>query len=131
MRHALTTRFVLIVAAVAVLAAVLFAILANLPTDVTARTDVILELEADVANGPALYNEITQPSCASCHTLSDAGAESDRASSLDSLRPSARITIDSLVGGTVRAHDAQSYEHDLTNQEIADLAVYIEQVAGD
>ncbi len=51
--------------------------------------------------------------------------------SLDALRPSARLTIDSLVAGTVRAHDAQGYEHHLTNQQMADLAAYIEEVAGE
>jgi len=130
MRHTLTTRFVVVAASVAVLAAVLFAVLANLPADVAARTDVVLALEPDVANGPALYSEFTQPTCATCHTLANAGAQSDRASSLDALRPPARVTIESLVGGTIRAHDAQRYEHNLTNQQIADLASYIEQVAG-
>jgi cytochrome c6 len=131
MRHALTTRFVLVAAGVAVLAAALFAILANLPTAAPDRTEVILGLEPDITNGPALYNEVTQPPCAVCHTLRDAGAESDRASSLDVLRPSARLAIDSLVAGTVRAHDAQGYEHHLTNQQMANLAAYIERVAGD
>jgi cytochrome c6 len=130
MRHALTTRFVVIAAVVALLAGALFAVLANVPGGGPDRTEVILGLEADIANGPALYNEITQPACAACHTLADAGAESDRASSLDALRPSARATIDSLLRGTVRAHDAQGYEHVLSNQEMADLAAYIEQVAG-
>ena len=130
MRHTLTARFVFVVAGVAVLAAVLFAIVANLPSDAPARTDVILALEPDVANGPALYGELTRPTCASCHTLQDAAAEADRASSLDVLRPSARETIESLVEGTIRTHDAQGYAHNLTNQQMADLAAYIEQVAG-
>lgn len=130
MRHTLTARFVLVAVGVAVLAAALFAVLANLPTDVTSRTDVILALDPDVAKGRALWNEFTQPTCATCHTLKDAGAGSDRASSLDALRPSARETIESLVGRTIRAHDAQRYEHNLTNQQMANLAAYIEQVAG-
>lgn len=131
MRHALTARFVLVVAAVTVLAAALFAVVANAPTETPDRADVILSLDADVGNGPALYNDLSRPTCASCHTLRDAGAQSDRASSLDTLRPSARVTIQSLVAGTVRAHDAQGYEHALTNQQLADLAAYIEEVAGD
>jgi cytochrome c6 len=130
MRHTLTTRFVLVAVAVAVLAAVLFAVLANLTSDPPSRADAILALQPDVANGPWLYSEYTQPTCASCHTLADAGAESERASSLDTLRPSARMTVESLVGGTIRAHDAQNYVDNLTNQQMADLAAYIEQVAG-
>jgi len=47
------------------------------------------------------------------------------------LRPSARATIESLVGGTIRAHDAQNYVNNLTDQQMADLAAYIEQVAGE
>lgn len=130
MRRTLTTRVVLVVAVIAGLAAVLFAVLANAPADVPRRTDVILTLDPDIANGRIVYLDLAQPSCASCHELRDAGAESAGALSLDALSPSARAIVESLVGGTVRAHDARGYEHTLTDQQIADLAAYIEGVAG-
>ncbi len=130
MRHTLTARFVLVAGVIALLAAAVFAVIANQEDGGVSRTEVVLGLDPEVANGRDVYNTIAQPSCASCHTLQDAGAESDRASSLDVLVPSARDTIDSLLAGTVRAHDAQGYEHHLTNQQMADLAAYIEAVAG-
>jgi cytochrome c6 len=130
MRHALTRKFVMAATAVAVFAAIVFAVWVNVANGERDRTDVILGLDPDIGNGRAVYNEIARPACAACHSLVDAGAVSDRASDLDVLRPSARVTVESIVAGTIRAHDAQDYADELTDQQIADVAHYIEEVAG-
>lgn len=130
MRHALTTRFVVITTVVVVAAVALFAVMSNTTGDFVSRADVILGLEADIDNGRSVYTAIADPACGDCHTLADADVVSDRASDLDVMQPSARVTVQSLVGGTIRAHDSRGYEHALSNQQIADLARYIEAVAG-
>ncbi len=130
MRHAMTTRLVIGVAVFALSAAAVFGVLTNLPRDAISRTDLILGLDPNPANGLDLFNGATQPSCAECHALRDAGAESELASSLDVQQPPARVVVDALVAGTVAEHDAEGFEHNLTNQQISDLAAYIEEVAG-
>jgi mono/diheme cytochrome c family protein len=116
--------------AVAVFAAIFFAVWVNLANGERDRADVILGLDPDLGNGRAVYNEQSRPACATCHSLVDAGAISDRASDLDVLQPSARVTVESIVSGTVRAHDAQDYAEELTDQQIADVAYYVEEAAG-
>jgi len=130
MRHLLTRQFVLAASAVALFAVVFFAVWSNLVDREVDREAAILGLDVDLENGRLVYMEISQPACAACHSLSHAGAVSDRASDLDVMRPDARITVQSLIAGTVRAHDAQGYAEVLTDQEIADVSRYIEEVAG-
>lgn len=133
MRHALTTRFVIVAAVVMLAASVLFATLANVVDEDAApdRTDEILGLDADIERGRDIYTDVAQPACASCHVLVEAGiTEADGGPSLDDLEPSAEVTIRSIVGGTVPAHDEQGYQHTLSNQQIADLADYLEEAAG-
>jgi mono/diheme cytochrome c family protein len=131
MRHALTTRYVVIATIVLVVASGLFALFANIGGPGTEdRTEVILGLEPRVEEGRDIYTDVTRPACASCHSLADAGVDTSGGPSLDDLAPDAEATIRSIVGGTVPAHDDEDYEHSLSNQQIADLAAYVEQVAG-
>ena len=129
MRQALASRIVRSVTVALLALAGLFALLSNATGE--SRVAEVLGLDADLAHGEALYMEISNPTCASCHSLSHGGAESNIASDLDELRPSARVTVQSLIGGTTPQHDREDYRHDLSNQDLADLARYIEAVAGE
>ena len=128
MRQACATRLVRSVTVALLALAGLFALLANVTG--AGRVDEVLGLDADHERGEALYMEVTNPTCASCHSLSHAGAESIIASDLDETRPSARVTVQSLIGGTTPEHDREGYADELSNQDLADLARYIESVAG-
>ncbi|MFO8076538.1 MAG: c-type cytochrome [Egibacteraceae bacterium] len=128
MRQAFATRLVRGVTIALLALAGLFALLANVAGE--GRVDEVLGLDADRERGETLYMEIANPTCASCHSLSDAGAESIIASDLDETQPSARVTVQSLIAGTTPEHDREGYRHELSNQDLADLARYIEAVAG-
>ncbi len=129
MRHALASRLVRVVTLALLGAAVLFAAWAN-SAGGGDRVDQALDLEADIEHGQQLYSDLTNPTCASCHSLRDAGATSNIASDLDDFQPSARVTIQSLIAGTTLEHDREGYADELSNQDLADLARYIESVAG-
>ena len=128
MRHALTARFVIIVLAVTLLMAALFAVIANLDPAME-RTDELLGLEGDVEQGRELYMDNAARSCAACHAVPALGIESENGGPpLDAVDTDARTTIASIVEGTVGAHDAQDYADVLTDQQIADIAAWVEDV---
>jgi cytochrome c6 len=131
-RHQYTRRLVVALSALLVVAVVLFAVVAlQQEADVAVdRVEVILGIDADLEEGERLYVETTTPPCGACHTLAAAGAQSPRASSLDELRPTAREVVVSILGGHIRAHEAQDYRLDLSDRQLADLARYVEQFAG-
>lgn len=128
MRHGLIDRLVMIVTLTLVATGVVFAFAAN--SSGQNRTDAVLSLEPDVERGREIYVEDAQPTCASCHTLSDAGARSDVASNLDELEPSARATVESILSGSVAGHDREDYVNSLSNRDLANVAGYLEAVAG-
>lgn len=128
MRQNLIDRLVVIMSALLVGSSLVFALAANASGG--GRVDAVLGLDADLDNGRELYIEF-EPSCASCHSLRDADATSVIASDLDELQPSARVSVQSLLGGGIAGHDRENYEHILSNQQIADIVRYIEQVAGE
>jgi cytochrome c6 len=130
MRHEYTTRLVIGMGAVLLAAAVLFAVVARPGPDRADRTDEILALEADPDAGAVVFLTATQPSCGACHSLAAAGVESERASDLDVLQPRRSRVVDSIVPGTIRAHEAQNYRTELSPQQIADLAAYIAVATG-
>lgn len=127
MRRRLIDRLVVALSVALVAASAVFALAAN--SSGGGRVEAVLELTADVDQGRELYNEL-EPSCASCHSLRDAGAVSQVASDLDDLQPTARETAQSLLGGGIAGHDRQGYEDSLSNQDIADVVRYIEGFAG-
>lgn len=129
MRHGLIDRLVVVLSVVLVAAGALFALGANVSGE--GRVEAILELEPDIERGREVYNEIAQPACAACHSFRDAGASSVIASDLDELQPSARVSAQSLIGGGISGHDREDYEHELSNQDIADVVRYIERFAGE
>ena len=93
------------------------------------RTDEILGLEGDVEQGRELYMENPARSCAACHAVPALGIESENGGPpLDAVDTDARTTIASIVEGTVGAHDSQGYADVLTDQQIADIAAWVEDV---
>lgn len=128
MRHQLTQRLATSVGGLLIAAAVVFALLANAAGD--DRLERVLALDGDVAHGRALYDELATPTCAECHSLADVGAESRIASDLDEFQPTARETAASLLSEAIAGHDRYDYHDTLSNQDLADLAEYLEQVAG-
>jgi cytochrome c6 len=130
MRHVFTTRAVIAMAVILVVAAAAFALLAREDATDEDPLERILALEIDLESGRAVYTEIAQPTCASCHSLADAGAVSDRASDLDVMAPTAEQTILSIIAGTIGAHEAQDYRTELSDQQIADVAAYVEEATG-
>jgi cytochrome c6 len=130
MRHAYTTRLVIGMGLVLLAAAVVFALVARSGPERSERTDEILALAADADAGAVVFTTATRPSCGACHSLAAAGSRSERASDLDELRPSRSDVVESIVGGTIRAHEAQNYRTELSDRQIADLAAYIERATG-
>ena len=93
------------------------------------RTDEILGLEADVENGRALYLDNEARACVACHAVPAEGLEADNGGPpLTAVDTDARTTIASIVEGTVGAHDSQGYADVLTDQQIADIAAWVEDV---
>ena len=93
------------------------------------RTDEVLGLEGDVEQGRALYMDNAAQSCAACHAVPALGIESDNGGPpLTAIDTDARTTIASIVEGTVGVHDAQNYTDVLTDQQIADIAAWVEDV---
>jgi cytochrome c6 len=131
-RHEMTTRFALVVTAVLLLAALAWVGLAGTLNDAepTARSDRILALEPRTEEGRDLFTDTPGRACASCHSLAAAGVETDDGPSLDDLEATAATTVASLVEGTVPVHDDEDYGNLLSNQQIADLAAYLEEATG-
>ena len=81
----------------------------------------------DATAGKEVFTSTADPQCASCHTLSDAGATGTVGPNLDDLKPDA-ATVQSQVesgGGAMPSYDGK-----LTEQQIADVAAYVSSVAG-
>ncbi|MGY6499458.1 MAG: c-type cytochrome [Acidimicrobiales bacterium] len=130
MRHTYTNRLAATMTVLLLGACVVFAFAAVDSPGRSDRVASILEIEPDLADGRQLYIEGTTPPCAQCHALADAGADADRASDLDRLGSTRREVVVSIVGGQIGAHEAQGYRIEMTDRQIADLAAYIEDVAG-
>ena len=93
------------------------------------RTTAILGLEGDIDTGRELYVDTPNRACASCHAVPAQGIQSDNGGPpLTAVDTDARTTIASIVEGTVGAHDAQDYTNVLTDQQIADIAAWVEAV---
>lgn len=128
MRHALTTRFVIVVTALLLLVVIAWAGLARIAAEDVGevRVDEILAVDPSIDDGRDLFVDTPGQACASCHSLAAASIDADDGPPIDELEPAARTTIESLVSGTVPVHDEQGYGTILSNQQIADLAAYLE-----
>ena len=79
--------------------------------------------EGDAAAGEAVFKD----NCATCHTLSAAGASGTVGPNLDDVKPDAE-TVKTQVengGGAMPAFKGQ-----LTDQQIADVSAYVAENAG-
>jgi len=85
------------------------------------------EAQGDPVAGKEVFLSIASPACASCHTLSDAGATGTVGPDLDSLAPTYdRVLKQVTNGGAVMP----SFGGKLTEQQIQDVAAYVSSVAG-
>jgi cytochrome c6 len=87
------------------------------------------EPEADprLALGRQVFTELSQPTCAVCHTLEDAGASGQIGPNLDQLKPDAQRVAAAVTNG-VGVMPAQ--EDNLTDEQIQAVAYYVAQVTG-
>ncbi len=78
----------------------------------------IAALDGDLANGEVVYDD----SCASCHGAAGSGGSGP---ALDGESEGTEEIIDIILTGE---GDMPSFEGDLTDQEIADVAAYVESL---
>lgn len=77
--------------------------------------------------GRKLFTSGAAPSCATCHTLRDAGATGEIGPVLDELKPDEARVVQALRNGL---GVMPSFRDKLSDNEIALLARYVSQVAG-
>jgi mono/diheme cytochrome c family protein len=131
-RHLYTQRLAYLMTAVTLTAAVVFGAIASRTEPAGGdRIDQVLELEADPDAGLEIYTTVATPTCGSCHSMAAADAVSDRASDLDQTRPDDRRVVVSLVTDGIGAHAAQGYRSMLSDQQVADVAAFVAERAGD
>ncbi len=83
--------------------------------------------EPDHDAGRALFTETSQPPCAVCHTLADAGAEGEIGPNLDSFKPSVeqvRTAVTSGIGVM------PAFSETLSEEQIETLSAYVAEVTG-
>jgi mono/diheme cytochrome c family protein len=133
MRHQLTTRFVIVLSAVLVVAAVAWAGLARTvgSADDADRTETVLGLTGDVDRGRELFLDTPGRACASCHSFAALGVDADGGPPIESLDPTRQETIASLLAGTVPAHDEYEYGQVLSHQQVADLTALLHEADDD
>lgn len=73
-----------------------------------------------------MFLEVSQPQCALCHTLADAGASGGIGPILDELKPTADRVRTAVVNGIGPMPPNAS----LTREEIEAVAIYVSTVAG-
>ncbi|SEA76166.1 c-type cytochrome [Rubrimonas cliftonensis] len=81
----------------------------------------------DLAEGRRLFVEGTEPACAICHSLADAGAEGEIGPSLDELRPDAARVARAVRGGV---GVMPAFQETLSEDQIAAIAAYVARAAG-
>jgi mono/diheme cytochrome c family protein len=87
------------------------------------NTEPTLTVPPEYANGdPAAGKEIFTTSCASCHTLSDAGATGTIGPNLDEAQPELELVVDRVVNGKGAM---PPFKGQLTDKQIADVSAYV------
>ncbi len=94
-------------------------VLAGLASVTGARAD---DQTAELALGKQVFTTLSNPRCAVCHTLKDAGAEGAIGPGLDELRPTAERVQAAVLSGV---GIMPSYGGTLTDEQIAALARYV------
>lgn len=86
-------------------------------------TEETTATEADLAAG----KEIFSASCASCHTLADAGASGSVGPNLDDSQPPLDLVVDRVTNGR---GGMPAFSGQLDEQQIQDVSAYVSSVAG-
>lgn len=86
-------------------------------------------LSADAASlelGRQIFLQLSEPPCAMCHTLADAGSEGTVGPALDVLKPNSEQVVAAVTNGI---GVMPPYET-LTKEQIEALALYVSTAAG-
>jgi len=85
--------------------------------------------EPPAAGGDAAAGEqvFTSAGCVTCHTLADAGATGTVGPNLDEAKPPAELVVERVTNGKGAM---PSFEGQLSETEIADVAAYVSTAAG-
>ena len=83
-----------------------------------------LDLKGDATAGKSVF---TSAGCASCHTLSDAGASGSVGPNLDDAKPPSELVVERV---TLGKGVMPPFKGNLTDQQIADVAAYVSTAAG-
>ena len=78
----------------------------------------------DAAKGKEVF---ASAGCGSCHTLADAGTSGTVGPNLDDGKPSADLVVERVTNG---AGVMPSFQDQLSEQEIQDVAAYVSSAAG-
>jgi mono/diheme cytochrome c family protein len=79
--------------------------------------------EGDATAGKAVFTE----NCGSCHTMADAGTTGTVGPNLDDAQPSLEKTVSQVKSG---GGAMPAFEGTLSEQQIADVAAYVSENAG-
>jgi len=79
------------------------------------------------AVGKEIFTSVAQPSCATCHTLADAGATGTVGPNLDTAKPSSDLVVDRVTNGL---GGMPSFSGSLSEEEIQEVAAYVSAAAG-
>ena len=82
-------------------------------------------LEGDPVAGKEIF--LGTAGCGGCHTLADAGTSGTVGPNLDDTLPSEELVVDRVTNGKGAM---PPFQGTLTEQQIADVAAYVSQVAG-
>jgi mono/diheme cytochrome c family protein len=82
------------------------------------------EPAGDAAAGKQVFESA---GCVACHTLADAGSTGTVGPNLDDAKPPATLVVTRVTQG---AGAMPSFEDELTEQQIQDVAAYVSSVAG-
>jgi mono/diheme cytochrome c family protein len=90
----------------------------TLPEETTTASEEP-QLEGDAAAGEAVF---TSAGCGGCHTLEAAGSSGNVGPNLDDAKPEVALVVDRVTHGQGAM---PSFEGQLTEQQIADVAAYV------
>jgi mono/diheme cytochrome c family protein len=94
-------------------------------TTETSETETTGSATGDPVAGKEVF--LGASGCASCHTLSDAGATGAIGPNLDATTPSADLVVERVTNGQ---GGMPSFADSLSEEQIQDVAAYVSSVAG-
>jgi cytochrome c6 len=94
---------------------------------VAAGRTVILDVSKGPQPDPAAGKEVFVMNCGACHTLADAGTSGTLGPNLDDSQPSEDLVVERVTNGQGAM---PPFKDQLTAQQIADVAAYVSQDAG-